>query len=95
MGLDGTGRGAVRSRGGIARGAALLLIRLYRRVLSPLLPPACRFEPSCSEYAETAVSRFGLLRGGWLTLKRLARCNPLAKGGYDPVPGDTEGSGDE
>lgn len=95
MGVDGKGCGAFRRGGGIARGSVLLLIRLYRRALSPLFPAACRFEPSCSEYAEVAISRFGLVRGGWMALRRLARCNPLAKGGYDPVPEKRKESGDE
>jgi hypothetical protein len=55
------------------------------------MPPACRFEPSCSVYAETAIDRFGLVRGGWLALKRLARCNPFSAGGVDPVPGGDDG----
>ncbi|RUM89451.1 MAG: membrane protein insertion efficiency factor YidD [Thermodesulfatator sp.] len=64
----------------------LALIRLYRLVLSPWLPGHCRFYPSCSRYAEEALRRYGLLRGGWLSLKRLLRCHPWHPGGYDPVP---------
>jgi putative membrane protein insertion efficiency factor len=61
-------------------------IRFYQRGVSPLLPPACRFYPSCSEYALQAVERYGTPRGGWLAVRRLLRCHPLCKGGYDPVP---------
>lgn len=69
-----------------ARGAVILGIRAYQAVLSPWLGPACRFEPSCSEYAVEAVSRHGALRGGWLALRRIGRCHPLGGFGYDPVP---------
>jgi putative membrane protein insertion efficiency factor len=65
---------------------SLTMIRLYQRFLSPALPPSCRFVPSCSQYAYEAIERYGLLKGGWLGLKRLLRCNPLHPGGYDPVP---------
>jgi len=65
---------------------ALALIRLYQATLSPLLPSACRFEPTCSRYAYTAIERFGFFRGGWLALRRLSRCHPFHPGGYDPVP---------
>ena len=61
-------------------------IRGYQLVVSPWLPPACRYEPSCSEYALTAVRRFGAARGGWLSVRRLLRCHPLGSCGYDPVP---------
>ena len=64
----------------------LHLLKGYKRHISPMLPPACRFLPTCSEYAMEAVERYGTLRGGWLAAKRLLRCNPLSKGGYDPVP---------
>ncbi|MGQ0654618.1 MAG: membrane protein insertion efficiency factor YidD [Betaproteobacteria bacterium] len=62
------------------------LVRAYRYAVSPLLPPACRFHPSCSEYAEEALRRHGALRGGWLTLARVCRCGPWHPGGCDPVP---------
>jgi len=61
-------------------------IRLYQWLVSPLLGPKCRFHPSCSHYALTAIERFGAMRGGWLALRRLARCHPFHPGGYDPVP---------
>jgi putative membrane protein insertion efficiency factor len=62
------------------------LIRLYQRALSPLLGPTCRFHPSCSHYASACIERFGALRGGWLSARRLARCHPFHPGGYDPPP---------
>jgi putative membrane protein insertion efficiency factor len=61
-------------------------LRLYQRWISPLLPPACRYQPTCSEYAAAAVATHGVLRGGTLALWRLLRCHPFVKGGYDPVP---------
>jgi uncharacterized protein len=60
-------------------------IRLYQLALAPLMPPVCRFSPSCSQYSYEAISRYGALRGGWLSLRRLVRCHPLHPGGYDPV----------
>ncbi len=64
----------------------LFLLRGYKRWISPALPPACRYEPSCSIYAAQAIERFGPLRGGWMGVKRLARCHPGYPGGFDPVP---------
>lgn len=64
----------------------IVLIRLYQYTLSPLLGPSCRFSPSCSEYAAQAVAKHGSIKGGWLGLKRILRCNPWNPGGYDPVP---------
>jgi hypothetical protein len=68
------------------RRIALVLLRGYKRVLSPLLPPMCRFEPTCSVYTMQAVERYGALRGSWLGVRRLARCHPFNPGGWDPVP---------
>jgi putative membrane protein insertion efficiency factor len=62
------------------------LIRLYQRFISPGLPPSCRFHPSCSAYAVTALERHGPLRGAWLAARRIARCHPFHPGGIDPVP---------
>ncbi len=64
----------------------LLLVKLYRRLLSPVLPPSCRFYPSCSAYALTALERHGAARGTYLTVKRVLRCHPFHPGGIDPVP---------
>jgi putative membrane protein insertion efficiency factor len=68
------------------RGLVLGLIRSYQLALSPLLPPACRFSPSCSQYSFEAVARYGLWKGGGLAIRRLLRCHPFHPGGYDPVP---------
>ena len=62
------------------------IIRIYQRAVSPLLPPACRFHPTCSQYALEAVQAHGVFRGAWLTLLRLSRCHPFHPGGHDPVP---------
>jgi hypothetical protein len=72
------------------RDAVLGALRWYKRTLSPLLPPACRYTPTCSEYAMTAIERHGLARGGFLAVRRLLSCHPFARGGYDPVPGDPQ-----
>ncbi|MBE7035484.1 MAG: membrane protein insertion efficiency factor YidD [Ruminococcaceae bacterium] len=63
----------------------LFIIRLYQRYLSPLKKPCCRFYPSCSQYALEAITKHGALRGTWMALRRIARCHPFHKGGYDPV----------
>lgn len=68
------------------RGALVGLLRVYKRFVSPLLPAACRFHPSCSEYAMQAVELHGVWRGAGMALRRLGRCHPFSKGGYDPVP---------
>ncbi|HEX6098351.1 MAG TPA: membrane protein insertion efficiency factor YidD [Thermoanaerobaculia bacterium] len=70
----------------IGRPIALFLLRFYKRFLSPLLPPMCRFEPTCSVYTMQAVEKYGVLRGVWLGMKRLGRCHPFNPGGWDPVP---------
>lgn len=64
----------------------LFLLRFYKKYISPSLPPSCRFYPTCSEYAMGAVERFGAVRGIFLSGWRILRCNPLCKGGFDPVP---------
>jgi uncharacterized protein len=70
----------------VPRRTLAALIRGYQAIISPLLPPSCRFHPSCSQYALEAVTRHGAVRGGWLAARRLARCHPFHPGGYDPVP---------
>ncbi|MFA6902406.1 MAG: membrane protein insertion efficiency factor YidD [Gallionellaceae bacterium] len=64
----------------------LRLIKLYQYAISPLMAPSCRFTPSCSQYASEAIVKHGALRGSWLSLKRVLRCNPWNPGGYDPAP---------
>jgi len=68
------------------RQLTLDLIKLYQDTVSKVTPHSCRFQPTCSHYAFEAIERHGFAQGSWLTAKRLARCNPLSKGGYDPVP---------
>jgi putative membrane protein insertion efficiency factor len=80
------------ARPGPAARALLALLRVYRRAISPLLGPRCRFAPSCSAYAVQAVGGHGAARGSWLTLRRLVRCHPFHPGGHDPVPPARVGS---
>ena len=68
-----------------AKLVTLQLLRAYKWAVSPWLPPACRFVPSCSEYAMEAVDRYGALRGGWMAFTRILRCHPFSRSGYDPV----------
>ena len=70
----------------IVRRIPLFFLRGYKRFISPLLPPMCRFEPTCSVYTMQAVEKYGVLRGVWLGIRRLARCHPFNPGGWDPVP---------
>ena len=70
---------------GILTSALLFAITIYRRLISPVLPLACRFHPTCSHYATEAISRHGALRGTWLALKRIGKCHPFHAGGEDPV----------
>ena len=78
----------------LATSLALGLLRAYKRAVSPMCPPSCRYVPSCSEYAREAVERYGAARGSWMALGRILRCHPFVKGGYDPVvrhdPGATQ-----
>lgn len=76
----------------LARELAVAPIRFYRRFLSPLKPPTCRFHPTCSAYALEALRRHGILRGAWLSTRRILRCHPFCPGGYDPVPPAAGGS---
>jgi putative membrane protein insertion efficiency factor len=69
----------------VAQAGTLILLRNYKRWISPMLPSGCRFTPTCSEYMIDAVSKYGAARGVWLGLKRLGRCHPFHQGGYDPV----------
>ncbi|MDY4517654.1 MAG: membrane protein insertion efficiency factor YidD [Candidatus Spyradocola sp.] len=70
----------------MAKTILLFLIRCYRRFISPLFPPCCRFYPTCSTYAMQAIEKYGAAKGGWLAFKRIIRCHPFNDGGYDPVP---------
>jgi uncharacterized protein len=65
---------------------ALAMIRFYKRFISPVLPSACIYEPTCSVYTYQAIERYGVLRGSWMGIKRISRCHPFHAGGYDPVP---------
>ncbi len=65
---------------------AIILLKIYKKFISPLLPPACRFTPTCSEYMMEAISIYGFFKGFWLGIKRLLKCHPFHPGGYDPVP---------
>ncbi|MBS3973410.1 MAG: membrane protein insertion efficiency factor YidD [Actinobacteria bacterium] len=64
----------------------IVVIIVYQRLISPLLPPTCRFYPTCSSYAMTAIERYGALSGLWMAIKRISRCHPWNPGGHDPVP---------
>jgi len=75
----------------IAKFATLQLLRAYKWAVSPFLPAACRYVPTCSEYAMEAVERYGALRGGWMAFARILRCHPLGGSGYDPVVGRSSG----
>jgi putative membrane protein insertion efficiency factor len=70
---------------GVSQRFTLALLQGYKTMVSPWLPPACRFMPTCSEYGYQAVERYGVLRGGWLALRRLLRCHPFSRGGLDPL----------
>ncbi|RFD27243.1 membrane protein insertion efficiency factor YidD [Mycobacterium uberis] len=78
-GICGTSRTVVRG--------LVFLIQFYRYVMSPLRPATCRFVPTCSQYAVDALTEYGLIRGGWLAMARLAKCGPWYRGGWDPIPG--------
>ena len=64
----------------------MMLVKFYRKFISPMRQPCCRFMPTCSQYALEALEKYGAVKGSWLAIKRILRCNPLCKGGYVPVP---------
>ena len=84
--VDAYGLPVIPTRRGPLTTPALWLIRGYKRYLSPALPPSCRFYPTCAAYGYEAIARYGILRGGGLTVWRVLRCNPFTRGGIDPVP---------
>lgn len=73
-------------RGGAIRRVLMVLIRGYQRYISPSLPDSCIYSPTCSQYALEAIEKYGAAKGSWLAFRRILRCNPFHKGGYDPVP---------
>jgi uncharacterized protein len=79
------------SVGQLAKRLVVGWLRAYKWALSPMFPPSCRYIPSCSEYAMEAVEGYGAVRGSWMALRRVLRCHPFVKGGYDPVVGKAEG----
>ncbi len=79
-------RALLHTGGAVAVRAVVYLIQLYRHMVSPLRPATCRFVPTCSQYAVDALTEYGLVRGGWLTAARLAKCGPWHAGGWDPIP---------
>ena len=81
----------MRCIGRILTAPAILLIRVYQVTVSPLLPPACRYTPTCSQYAVEALRAWGPVHGSWLAIRRILRCHPWGGSGYDPVPGRAEG----
>ncbi|CAN5469318.1 membrane protein insertion efficiency factor YidD [soil metagenome] len=68
------------------RRVAMLMIRGYQKFISPFFPPSCRFEPTCSTYGYEAIEKYGIIKGGWMAFRRILRCHPWNRGGYDPVP---------
>lgn len=79
-------RGVRKTLNRLPRLVLIFLIRGYQQVISPLLPRSCRFVPTCSAYAVEALQRYGVIKGGWLAIKRILRCHPWHPGGFDPVP---------
>lgn len=86
MNVSAGSRGFSGGAGGIAVRAMVWWIQLYRHMVSPLRPATCRFVPTCSQYAVDALTEYGLIRGIWLALVRLAKCGPWHRGGWDPIP---------
>ena len=80
----------VNKKGAFIRKIFIFPIRIYQNCISPLYPARCRFYPSCSEYAALAIEKHGVVRGIWLGIKRICRCNPWCEGGFDPVPENIE-----
>lgn len=77
---------AVHNPPGLMARSGSAMIRFYQRAISPLFPPACRYQPSCSQYTLVAIERYGLIKGCWLGMRRILRCHPFHPGGHDPVP---------
>ncbi|MEI3376940.1 MAG: membrane protein insertion efficiency factor YidD [Coriobacteriales bacterium] len=70
----------------VPRRLAVSMVGFYRKYISPMFPPSCRYVPTCSEYAMIALQRYGFIKGSWMAIKRICRCHPWHPGGYDPVP---------
>ena len=77
---------ATDKRGSFMKYLLIFFVKIYRKIISPLKPPCCRFTPTCSQYAIDALRVHGAIKGSWLAIKRICRCNPFCDGGYDPVP---------